>query len=410
MGRKKIKARKVSTPGSQPSKFKAKKVGKAGKGRPKTAVVKNLLRGKYKLNYGEDKLPKAMEEVQNGRMSEREAASTYGVPRSTLKDRLADRVTRETAGRPTVLSKGEEELIVERLLMFGHWGFPLTSADLCHVIKAYLDAQGRTTRFVENMPGPDFVSGFLQRHPALTVRKANLVKRSRAGVSQDTVRDFFARFEKTAEGIPASHVFNYDETNLQDNPGSVKAIFKKGTKYAEQVRNHSKSAISIMFCGSATGQLLPPYVVYKGQNVYQSWCDGGIKGAVYSSTPSGWFETFTFKDWFVRIFLPAAKRLGGKTLLIGDNLASHLSVEVITLCKENNVEFVCLPANSTHILQPLDVGLFGPMKANWRKQLRSYASQDPTSSLLQKTQFPRMLKELVESLNFKEHLPKECVT
>jgi hypothetical protein len=50
------------------------------------------------------------------------------------------------------------------------------------------------------------------------------------------------------------------------------------------------------------------------------------------------------------------------------------------------------------------------MKANWRKQLRSYASQDPTSSLLQKTQFPRMLKELVESLNFKEHLPKECVT
>jgi hypothetical protein len=112
----------------------------------------------------------------------------------------------------------------------------------------------------------------------------------------------------------------------------------------------------------------------------------------------------------VRIVLPAAKRLGGKTLLIGDNLASHLSVEVITLCKENNVEFVCLPANSTHILQPLDVGLFGPMKADWRKQLRSYASQDPTSSLLQKTQFPRMLKELVVSLNFKEHLPKECFT
>jgi hypothetical protein len=147
------------------------------------------------VNYGEDKLLKAIIEVQNGRMSEREAASTYGVPRSTMKDRLADRVTRETAGRPTVLSKGEEELIVERLLMLGKWGFPLMSADQCHVIQAYLDAQGRTTRFVENMPGLDFVSGFLQRHAALTVRKANLVKRSRAEVSQDTVRDFFAKFE-----------------------------------------------------------------------------------------------------------------------------------------------------------------------------------------------------------------------
>ncbi len=33
-------------------------------------LVKNLLRGKYKLNYGEDKLLKAMEEVQNALYTE----------------------------------------------------------------------------------------------------------------------------------------------------------------------------------------------------------------------------------------------------------------------------------------------------------------------------------------------------
>jgi hypothetical protein len=223
------------------------------------------------------------------------------------------------------------------------------------------------------------------------------------------VKEFFSRFSKTVKDIPPSNIFNYDETNLQDNPGCVKAIFKKGTKYAEHVRNHSKSAISVMFCGSATGQLLPPYVVYKGQNVYEAWCVGGIKGSAYSSTPSGWFDGFTFKDWFVKIFLQASRKLEGKKLLLGDNLSSHLSVEVINLCRENDVEFVCLPPNSTHILQPLDVGLFGPMKACWRKQLREYAGQDPSASLLQKTLFPKMLKELVETVKFQQHLPKECV-
>ncbi len=102
-----------------------------------------------------------------------------------------------------------------------------------------------------------------------------------------------------------------------------------------------------------------------------------------------------------------AKRLVGKLLLLGDNFSSHISIEVINLCRENNINiaFVCLPANLTDKMQPLDVGLFGPMKAKWRKQLRTYADRDPTSNLLQKTEFPRMLKELLKkSLNLEKVL------
>jgi hypothetical protein len=66
-------------------------------------------------------------------------------------------VTREAAGQLTVLSKDEELLIVERLVLQGEWGFPLTTTDLRNIIKNYLDSQGRTTSFVENRPGPDFV-------------------------------------------------------------------------------------------------------------------------------------------------------------------------------------------------------------------------------------------------------------
>ena len=75
--------------------------------------------------------------------------------------------------------------------------------------------------------------------------------------------DFIARYTKTAGGVPASHVFNYDETGIKDNPGSQKGIFQKGVKYAEEIRDSTKSSISVMFCGSAAGVFLPPYVIYK---------------------------------------------------------------------------------------------------------------------------------------------------
>ena len=52
--------------------------------------------------------------------------------------------------------------------------------------------------------------GFLQRHPALSLRMANNIKRSRARLSSDDVETFFDNFEATVEGIPPENVFNYD--------------------------------------------------------------------------------------------------------------------------------------------------------------------------------------------------------
>ncbi len=104
---------------------------------------------------------------------------------------------------------------------------------------------------------------------------------------------------------------------------------QKGSKYPEQVCDHTKSSISCMICGSASGEFLPPYVVYKGKNVYDSWCTGGPKGAVYTSSASGWFDMFIFEDWFFKILLPATSRLTGKKVLVGNNLASHISMKVI---------------------------------------------------------------------------------
>jgi hypothetical protein len=45
-----------------------------------------------------------------------------------------------------VLRKEEEEFLVERILVMGEWCFPLGKRDLTHIVKDYLDCQGRITR------------------------------------------------------------------------------------------------------------------------------------------------------------------------------------------------------------------------------------------------------------------------
>lgn len=70
-------------------------------------------------------------------------------------------------------------------------------------------------------------------------------------------------------------------------------------------------------------------------------------------------------------FEPATRRYlqGEHRMLIVDGHASHVSNEFIRFTREHKIVCLCLPAHSTHLLQPLDVGVFGPLKRNYKTLL-----------------------------------------
>ena len=113
-------------------------------------------------------------------------------------------------------------MLKERILLMGTWDFPLSKADLRALVKSYLDSIGKTVpTFKNNVPGRDWVSGYLDRHKdVLTTRTANMLKRARASVSRQEVGEFFERFEVTSHGVEPENLYNYDETNLRDDPGT----------------------------------------------------------------------------------------------------------------------------------------------------------------------------------------------
>lgn len=337
----------------------------------------------------------------------REASRRFKIPLSVLRRHNEARKKNKSLskqGGQTVLTTVEEELIVERLITCGVWGYPLDSYDLRLFVKGYLDRIGRTEkRFKDNMPGKEFAWSFLERHKdSLAQRICQNIKRARAMVSVETINGYFEHLGETIKDVPVENILNYDETNLSDDPGRKLIIVKRGTKYPERVMNSTKQSVSVMFAGSGSGVILPPYVVYKSKELYNTWIENGPRGTRYNRSKSGWFDSICFEDWLRTIAVPYLKKLPGKKILIGDNLSSHLSMESVQLCTSHDISLVFLPSNSTHLTQPLDVAFFHPMKQKWREILQKWkcgAGRKETS--VPKSVFPRLLRELMEAIEFK---------
>ena len=216
------------------------------------------------------------------------------------------------------------------------------------------------------------------------------MKPVRAVISSEDISTYFLNLEETLEGVPPTNIFNYDEKFFTDDPGVSKIVCRQGSGRVEKKVQHSKSSISVMFCGNTSGRFVPPMVVYRAKNVYTEWTTGGPTGAVYDATPSGWFDSRTFKWWFEEVFLPATHDLVGPRVIIGDNRASHFEPAVLALCEEYGVIFTSLLPNATHLLQPLAVSVFRPAKLHWRQ----WKAETRSRAALPKTQFPGLLNRL----------------
>jgi hypothetical protein len=76
--------------------------------------------------------------------------------------------------------------------------------------------------------------------------------------------------------------------------------------------------------------------------------------------------------WLKDVFEPYSRQYstGAKRLLILNGHSSHLTPEFDTFCKENAIIYLCMPPHTSHLLQPLDVGVFGPLKRAYRKLIK----------------------------------------
>ena len=174
---------------------------------------------------------------------------------------------------------------------------------------------------------------------------------------------------------PADAIYNMDESGFSlGSTGNNKVIVSQVTR--QELRKFKKIPgrqewITSIECIGASGVTLPPLVIFKAKNTNSSWLPTETPSNwLHATSNSGWTSDFLTLEWLDHCFIPNTRRNDGKRiLLLIDRHSSHLTSKFIAKCMNASIDLTNMPPHTSHRLQPLDIGIFGPLKRNLIKHL-----------------------------------------
>jgi hypothetical protein len=285
-------------------------------------------------------------------------------------------------GRKPALSKEVEDTLESVLRKMGEWGYPLSRKEVIALATDYC----KLNELKVDKLGEDWFRGFMTRHSTLTLKKPELLQSCRAKQADPVViADFFrviaAAYQEIGlydedAAIQGDFVWNADETGFFHDPRKTKGVDTKGTSLTRQSQGSGRESTTVLACVSASGRKMPPLIIYRGKNFWDSWTSpDAYPGTNYAVSENGWMNSHIFLEWFKNQFVPHVKNIigeGKKAVLLYDGHVSHVTIELILCAMEADIVLVKLPPHTSHILQPLDKGVFGPLKTAWDHQLVSW--------------------------------------
>uniref|UniRef100_UPI003AACBCED uncharacterized protein n=1 Tax=Centroberyx gerrardi TaxID=166262 RepID=UPI003AACBCED len=346
-------------------------------------------------------MEQAMQEVEAGRLTCRQAAKRFGVPKSSLNDRVSGRVASGCVhGQRPLLAPEDENSLVEYCLYSASHGFPLTKPHIqAHALAIY---NRRHPNAQKTAVGQTWWINFRERyHHRLTAWTPDIIDHGRASCAKrGSINEYFRLLTATLEEHELREkprqIYNCDETGFQLDSMRRKVIVPRGTKHAYRQAQGTRDHITILACFNAAGEDVPPFVIYKGGYPGGPYNKEGVPDALYGKSPAGYMDGELFRKWFVGHFLKFAAQ-ERPLLLIMDGHKSHLDPELVRVAQREGVILLCLPPHTSHILQPLDVSFFGPLKADF-SGLTGDLSAVSHSFLVPKKEFSRVLRDSYQRL------------
>ncbi|KAK9744430.1 DDE superfamily endonuclease [Popillia japonica] len=126
-------------------------------------------------------------------------------------------------------------------------------------------------------------------------------------------------------------------------------LSRKGAKRVHLIAPEHAESATVVACGNALGQRIPPMVLFKGKRQKPEWIDSMPPGTSIAMTARGSMTAVRFEmglNHFVKFKSP------GWCLLIIDGARSHLDAAIVDAAEAPDIMLLCLPSNTTHELQP----------------------------------------------------------
>ncbi|KAJ8891952.1 hypothetical protein PR048_004517 [Dryococelus australis] len=193
-------------------------------------------------SYTQEAMVDAVNAVQNSNMGVRGANRRFGVPKTSLQDRLSGRVALPSdvrgMGPNPYLSSEEEHKLAQWLKDLAKSGFPWKVDDLLNSVQQIVKASNKTP-FKNGRPG---CNNFMHRHQ-LVSRMPKSHTKGRTIITEEFIRKWFREFEEYIKDIGADDVLqdterilNGDETSFSLCPKTGEVIVPKGWLEKENIK------------------------------------------------------------------------------------------------------------------------------------------------------------------------------
>ncbi|KAK1931854.1 Tigger transposable element-derived protein 1 [Phytophthora citrophthora] len=215
--------------------------------------------------------------------------------------------------------------------------------------------------------GEGWYRRFKDRFPAIGARRSQPVTKARNTVSTEDITSFFWSLTKVMIeneiGLDASHIFNVDETAFKCGNISTQVVALRGSRNVWHTDPSMSFHLSFVACGSAGGNAVPPLFILPGERVdIYILEECSIPGAAVTTTGKAFMTARLFTRWLVFFSEAVPDNINRPIVLIMDGCSSHFPKDIKQTAKRLQFVLVCLPANATHLLQPLDVACFSSFK------------------------------------------------
>ena len=168
------------------------------------------------------------------------------------------------------------------------------------------------------------------------------------------------------EDIPRELILNWDQTGIKIVPSSTRTMDRQGSKRVEAVAVNDKRLITAVFGGSLVGDFLPIQVIYQGKTAcsnprFQFPRDWNI-----THSPKHWSNEETMMEYINEIIIPYVECTRRSfeddtpAMVIMDNFKGQITTSVTELSETNIIHVCLLPANTTDLLQPMDISVNKP--------------------------------------------------
>ena len=245
--------------------------------------------------------------------------------------------------------------------------------------------------------GNHWVSRFITRHEYTVVPQKVLDADRQAAEDQDVIALWFEALHKVIAdyGIVSEDIWNMDETGFRIGVGKDQLVVTRRRRvryFGLPTNRESATAIEAINAG---GAFLPAFLILSGKVHMSNWYRvKELEGdTVIGVSESGFSNTELSFQWLQHFERHTQKTRKGKhILLVMDNHGSHHSFEFLDFCWKHDIIPFGLPTNLTHLLQPLDVVVFQPLK-HYHAQALDFLVRDGVAEIT-KLEFLGLIQDI----------------